>query len=483
MFAERIQQTAFTDPDVSGVFKISGDTVYDAVLMSVLRAILPARIGEDSLYVKYIENDLSISTCSDYDDSTILNHIYGAVPTSPNSFTVVNMLRQNELHEKTYKGFVDKFEGWKREDRFTKFFKSFETILFTNEEKRSAILIVGRLNIVQMHYVTCAIPAIFPWYFPKEKKISDKERALLMSLRENRSTKFIEALKAFEEDFDFYTIKLESLNGFESEWMVDELNNVKREIESVKNRIADHQREIDEYLRNLEEKEIKCVGLETKIGGEADAELREFFIENKQRCRLTKRERGSLTFEIMSVLTYWDEEMAQTLYDNKRSVIYTQRGDRPRMKSEDFAELFKAIFIDQKFKLKLCAAYNMNTSDREVYGKANFQYGSECSNYLPNYHIERYSCLGGYRSVLNEMMVNHNYLGILEQCVVSCQSFNLMDSTVLDEFCKRFYAADMKCITLPDGTDVTPCDAVKWLKGTDADEKEEEENGETDENE
>ena len=53
----------------------------------------------------------------------------------------------------------------------------------------------------------------------------------------------------------------------------------------------------------------------------------------------------------------------------------------------------------------------------------------------------------------------------------SCKSLNFNDSPVMQEFMRRMYgisdyqdSINTRCIELPDGTVVTPVDAINWLK-------------------
>ena len=65
----------------------------------------------------------------------------------------------------------------------------------------------------------------------------------------------------------------------------------------------------------------------------------------------------------------------------------------------------------------------------------------------------------------------NDYIGAIEQCSASCKSLNFNDSPVMQEFMRRMYGIsdyqdniNTRCIELPDGTVVTPVDAINWLK-------------------
>ena len=473
MFSDRIRQTAFTDPDVEGVFKITGEDIYDSVLKSVLRAILPPRMGDDSLHIRYRDKDYSKDAINDSSEDTILSALYGSIPVDNNTLAIINMTRLQEIPAKIIDKFCEKYSGWSRVEKMTTFFKGcFDLVCFVNKEIKSCIIVVGRLDIVRLHYITCSLPAFMPWYFQKEMGMTAEEKALLMSLRKNKKDDFMAALSVFEDKFDFYTLKLEALSGFESEWMKGALEDAEREVSSIKDAIERKQREINEYLRRLETERTRAAGLALRINDEHENELRDYFMDSKKYARMISRDGSALTFEIRTNLAYWDEDMAETLYGNTYSYIYTSRGSRPRLKSEDFAKLFKSIFIDQDMKLLFCAQYRIETADRAVYGVDRAEYSSAALNYFPNTHIDQYSCLGDYREVLNRMMQNHDYVGIIEQCVVSAASFNLHDTAVLETFCEKLYQTDKKCILLPDGTEATTVEAVKYLNGGESAESE-----------
>ena len=68
--------------------------------------------------------------------------------------------------------------------------------------------------------------------------------------------------------------------------------------------------------------------------------------------------------------------------------------------------------------------------------------------------------------------VNHYekpyYIGAVSQCVASCKSLNFGDSVVMGEFMESLYGTrtslNNKCIELPNGSTVTPKEAIAWLK-------------------
>ena len=132
--------------------------------------------------------------------------------------------------------------------------------------------------------------------------------------------------------------------------------------------------------------------------------------------------------------------------------------------------LMTAIFLDQKLRIRFCAAYKFNMNG-SVSAVSRYSFGAECRDCTPNTHIDRFSCLGNYQRSINELLKHHDYIGAIEQCSASCKSLNFNDSPVMQEFMRRMYGIsdyqdtiNTRCIELPDGTVVTPVDAINWLK-------------------
>ena len=110
-----------------------------------------------------------------------------------------------------------------------------------------------------------------------------------------------------------------------------------------------------------------------------------------------------------------------------------------------------AIFIDQVLKLRFCCAYRIRLGER-VEGLRNYNYNESYETYIPNPHIDRYSCLGNYERTMNERLADNDAIGAIEQCISSCKSLNFADSTVMEVFMERMCGRNgyrhNKCIEL-----------------------------------
>ena len=140
---------------------------------------------------------------------------------------------------------------------------------------------------------------------------------------------------------------------------------------------------------------------------------------------------------------------------------------------KDAQMLYKAIFIDRTLKLRMCAAYIINTSSMRAGGVAAYPYGVEYDCHMANPHIDYHSCIGTYSQIFTDCLKNHDYIGCIENTIASALSLNLSDFTVLGEFIRLLWSPkgtdrsttnSTKCIELPNGVCVHAKDAVAWLK-------------------
>jgi len=62
-------------------------------------------------------------------------------------------------------------------------------------------------------------------------------------------------------------------------------------------------------------------------------------------------------------------------------------------------------------------------------------------------------------------MQKRDYVGGIDQAVVSARNLNFYDSTVMSTFAKELSRTTISCIEKPDGTLLTPREAILELEG------------------
>lgn len=475
MFRSTISSTPLSSNIADTVLgKISGGTYYnDVSFQSTLRALVAPRMGEeDTLQVRFTDTTLGVPTSADAD--AIRYRLLDLSESSMAGRILVDniFVDSQQWFELIRKHFTEVYPEWHVLEKVEAFFmKSFKVMCFINPTEKGVILFVDNMDNRKLHYLQCGIFAFLPWYFNPEDGVTELEMELINSLREKTSQKYEDCIARIAEQYDFRSAKIRQLlTGFEKKYETTEIDSVRANIESCISQISYYNDEIAGYLRQKRDYESRLLGLEMKIAeGNEESEIMDYFLCNP-RLVLEDVQGTRLRFVVKDYLTYFDEEMARKIIDNEHGYMYHPNGRNCEniIPHDDVKRLMEAIFIDQRLKIKLCAAYEFRI-DGNIKALDNYSYSSECRDYTPNTHIDRYRCLGTYQMEINRFISSHDYIGAIEQCIASCKSLNLGDAPVMNEFMARFYGVSSytvndKFIELPDGRTVTPKEAADYLK-------------------
>jgi hypothetical protein len=90
---------------------------------------------------------------------------------------------------------------------------------------------------------------------------------------------------------------------------------------------------------------------------------------------------------------------------------------------------------------------------------------ADSETYLPNPHIQHFGCIGDYAIRFHEYMQKKDYIGAIEQAVVSARNLNFYDSTVMTKFAEELSYTAIKCIEKSDGILLTPLEAINEMEG------------------
>lgn len=479
MFRKTIQQTPFTSEFANEYFKdrIVGDAYSnDYSFLATMRALLDTRmpVGDKVAvgFVSYAYNSSAVDRMSD--DRIISDWTY---PFSDGyNLVVVGLTGAQDANDKCMDRmdakFVDTSGGsWQRLMPVTEFFrKQMRVSCFVEMEQKRVLLVVSGMDMRKMHYLQCAILAIFPWYFDKSKGITADEMELVKSLRETSEATYLALLEKLSGRYDFRESGIRKmLDGFETRFERAELTRLTNELERRRRDIESYKNEIASLLRTVRDLELKSWGIRTKVKEDEgnDSEIMEYFLGNKS-VQLDSVTDDKIQFHVKTYLRYFDRDNAATLANNRRSCIYQGFSGAPS--GDDMELLFRALFVDPKPKLRVVswAKYVLYLGGN-VDCISGATTPSDCLDALPNTHIQQFHCMGQYTSTIAECMLENDYIGSLEQCVASAGSLNMIDYAVMSQFPKDLFQGNRKCVELPDGKIVSAKDAIEWLKKQEAD--------------
>lgn len=480
MFKETIRSTPFNTDAANEYFndKIYGSTFNgDDSFVSTLRGLLSNRINDGHIHFKVINNRVrftdeattigdSMCNFDPYDEDMITLCMFS--PSSDGDKNVLEMISRVFPTR-------DYAEGWTKLDKVTALFsKAFEIICYINPEKRSVVMFTPSMSLRKYHLLQCSILGILPWYFNPKDGISDVEMSLIKSFTASTTdsdgkvsnngsvSQYMDALGKIANNLDFESARLEKLlKGIESRFEEKEIEKIKSEIDESDRRIASHNETINEILREISEYNIRLLGLiASKESKKEDSEILEYFKRNKN-IYLDDVSRDKIRFSVKGNIEIFDEEVVKRTLDNKDSFVYSNKP--ASISSEAIKGLMTRVFIGQDVYVRFCAAYALDMNGG-VEGLSNHEFTAPMfAGYMPNPHIQYYSCLGSYGPVLNGLMRKGAYIEALEQCSVSAKSLNWCDSAVMIRFFEWLYENRYECFEMPDGSVCNLKGALAWI--------------------
>ena len=481
MFRTRINSTAFTSDVANDIFgQISGIPFgSDYSLLSTMRALVYPRIKDTGECINIqITNSgeyYKLDTLNSVTNSRFNNFFLDAASNSDaGKVTLVNLNGDDEaikyIIEKADEQ-ISIFPGWKKLQKVSDFYrKTFKVGCYISEELQSTILLVE--NLVDMrvfHYLQCSIFAFLPWFFDPKVGVTEDEMALINSLRERTPEKYEEAISKLAEQYDFRTLRINKyLDGFETKALVSQKESLINKIENIMNQIETLDRRISEYIKEKSDVDVRIMGINEKIlSMEEDTELKEYFLCN-DKLQLEEVSGDTLTFTCWNYLEYFDEDIAETVINNKHSFVYVCDGRKYDnvIPQKDMEKFMRAVFLDGILKIRFCAAYSFGLNGY-VHGIQGYKYDGTYNKCMRNPHIDRYSCLGNYERVIDQFLIKGDYISAIEQCIASVKSLNFGDSVVMEKFVQDLYGISGNpnvCVELPDGRVVNPKDAIEYLK-------------------
>lgn len=471
MFGQIMNSMQLASPEADEIFKnCTGDAFRnDHTFLAVLRTIVAPRMKEDdSLHLTVV--DVPNSECKDASDGkTLWDTIFGKAPDilQQDQITVVNIGCMYDKSEEIISKLdedVSRLDGFSLDELRVAYLKQkckTDARVYLNPDKRTTLMVVANMTTGIWHILAGSVCKTLPWFFVERPGKDDPVvNAVLNAIVVNDKPDEFKRLMALEsQKYDFRSAGIrKNLSGFESKYDERVLQNTKQSISNLRDSIKHLYERISEESRNLHDKQVLLMGLQDSVANGGSNELMQYFLMNKH-LELESVEDTSIVFSAGGYyIDMWDEDVARMSIDKKSNSIYAYFKSGDKEKAEAF---FKACFIDEKLRIKVCAAYQI-----DAYGGcsalSHHKYPEWMMDCMPNPHTDYFACLGGHESVINQATNCGNYVSAVEQCCASARNLNFSDSVVMERWSKQFFDMDIRCVELPDGTCVTPMEAVEW---------------------
>lgn len=306
-----------------------------------------------------------------------------------------------------------------------------------------------------------AIPRLFPWLF-RQTPITPDELAYFraLSTSETNSDDLTRMEEAFYNKTDLSSKALDKAVESLFTGTIDRRKDtLKRQIEGYYQDLKEARSRISRIFADITQSNNELVGLDSKDESTFITELKDYLHAQKEVAVTANDNRLILT--ITTILSNYNPDDVNT---------FVLDADRPYNhylddETSDVRSLFKAIFVDRIFKVKMAAQYELdfNCHVTARSGKCRVKDNQA----VPNPHINRHSCLGNYEPMLEDAEDNRDFLSAIAICQQSAGSMNLVETISSNYFFDDFataYNNDIPVILTAAGESITPKQAIGQLK-------------------
>ena len=328
----------------------------------------------------------------------------------------------------------------------------------------SCIIFLDSLDLRKYHALQMMIPKYLPKLFA-DAPLTAEEADLLKSLGLRNQSEYARLIEEFAQKLDMRTEMIKSrLRDFETVFERERIGQIEQEIQRYQGEYQSALTNLRNISSCIQLQQITLAGLQCRVNQDHDSELMEYFLCNKN-ISVIKVSGTSLEFVVHGYADVFDEEAFDTYAGNSNSFLYSSVSN-----PEGMAQLYRAIFSENLYKLRICAAYkaDMKNTLTPVMG---YNFPPESCHYLPNPHIQQYGCIGGYSQRFAEYMARRDYVGAIDQAAVSARNLNFHDSTVMTKFAKSLSSTNIRCIENAQGKLMTPKEAIKCLNQSESPQK------------
>jgi hypothetical protein len=339
--------------------------------------------------------------------------------------------------------------------------RKLNALFYHSEAYRNTVIFTDKLELKQFHALQTMLPKYLPSLFV-DSPLTESETALLKSCCNKSAVEYLKLIEEFAHNLDIRAEFIRTkLAGFETAFE-------RQRLEEVKNEIITFEQCYEKYLTNLremtdkiQERKYTLAGLECSIKDKSgDSELVEYFMCNKGLSIIRVSGTG-IEFVVHGYADVYDIDAFEQFVKNHDGYMYS--GISTRITKPQMEKLYRAIFSECRYKLRLCAAYNADMKTG-LKAKQHYSFPPASDTYLHNPHIQQFGCIGTYAGRFQEYMRKKDYVGAIDQATISCKNLNFYDSAVIGTFACQLSHTSTTCIEKPDGTLITPYNAIQELE-------------------
>ena len=478
MIKSSIRQTALTSQQAEEYFqgKIEAARMNDDVSMAATCRVLFGPRLKDGETIKVTNDTFVVREGSTFDflDGCLANMTDG-------NLIVYNILcaqGQGTNWRENAKPFLDK-AGLFAMDDIMKFMEAnkMKALVYTNKphdpkepkspfDNSATIILIEGLNATRWHMIQLLLRRLMGKWFYEQPLTAEETEGIINGLQGTDEAPYLELVRKYAETLDFRAGFIrKQLEGFEKRFE-------KERIKQLEDKAARIDREMDELLRKLGDKQGQREDIIATLygyrmnGAESEPYVMNYFLRNKNLI-LKSCNADYLDFFVTGWFENWDPDAAKNTFGKGHMSSWLEYNSRFKVSDDDAKLLYKAIFLDESVRVRLWSHYKLalrNSESVSVHSGDNKP--EEFAAALPNPHHYYNHCLGGNTRLIAEAMRVRDIVGAIEQCISATKGINLMEHASYHYFSRDLFDPQYGAIIYVKALDkfVTTKDAIKYLK-------------------
>ncbi|MBP5423892.1 MAG: hypothetical protein J6Y78_15780 [Paludibacteraceae bacterium] len=344
----------------------------------------------------------------------------------------------------------------------------FQCQVFYHEHMNAVGIFVNTADMRLYHVMLSFMSLYFPSLFA-DKPLTEDDYALIKSLSKKEKTDFFACIKKMTKDYSLEFRRVQ-LGSFMKQLHEAKIKNACNEVDLQRRQINTIERQLNDAVSALKNLIVIYEGMKATEQYDApEEEMVEYIAENRSIHNLRFRN-GNLYFSVSTLLNNYNTD-AWTTFSN-RGHIYDGNYDC-RLTGAFANEKNRKILLDSIFSenpdlmIRMAGNYCLNFNNCSVSTDDCYDYVSAdpmYTQYIPNPHLKRFACLGGYKDKVMRALRERNYIGAIELCIASAGSVNLDETTqTFRPFLGWVLTSNEKVLVTKDGKEFTPEEALVWL--------------------
>ena len=475
MFANAIREgsTPFTSKIADEMFGHITGRPYrgDESFTATMRALLHKRLPDGAhVSVRQVDFPLNLSdSVFNAEPNAFLSNAIDGIPAD--TISVASVRGTQEYINRVFSALdekMDRVEDISIRRDLQQVFEKAKTAarFYINAATNSALIVIERLDLTRWRLIQCSMKHYLPNYFSGENDTTPAERDMLRSLHLGSSDDYLAAISKLAEGIDFRGYVLEhivkDLSKSIHQSSVTRTENKLRELRARLEELISTQRSV---LNSIDTENVMLLGFRERLrNNDGDKELLEFMKMNKNIEPLERHDHG-FSIIIRTDLDSYDPDLYERMARNADSDLYYDY----EVENDDFdsdankRKLLDAIFGENPvLKVNTCAYFDIDVRG-SVHVSSGYSFPAAYDDCLPNPHLDHHACLGQHRAPIESFIQRGDIPAALMQCRTAASSINLGEQPTLHPFLRDLFGTTNKIIRLPDGTNVNPSEALKWL--------------------